>query len=95
MNDKAYKVTQDIMLEFGEYLDADKPSIDVLRGRIVDILFPHFESIDELKNKLRNLQRWDIGIDDYGYDGCSLSRDKYENGDYVEWEDIEKVLENK
>jgi hypothetical protein len=43
--------------------------------------------MEELIKKIKSLKRYDITP---SYDG--VKEDQYENGEYVKWSDIEKIL---
>lgn len=45
-----------------------------------------------LIEKLKGLKRYESDIDDYGDDGCSAHIYEYEDGRWVEWDDLEQII---
>ena len=50
---------------------------------------------DSVESKLRNLQRYDMRFEQTGYVGYEINAEEFEEGDWVKWEDIELILNNK
>jgi len=51
--------------------------------------------MDDKESSLRGLKRYDMRFEQTGYVGYEINAEEYEEGDWVKWEDIELILNNK